>query len=107
VGVKIHLRKGDEIVVLSGKDKGRRGKVQRINKNKGLVLVEGINLVKKHARPTKTNPQGGVIDQAMPLPVAKVMLVCPGCEEPIRIKREKAADGSLVRVCRKCGRALD
>ena len=107
VGVKTHLRKGDEVVVLSGKDKGKRGKVQRVIRTKGMALVEGLNLVKKHAKPTKTNPQGGVIDKAMPLPAGKVMLVCSGCEQPIRIKREKAADGSFVRVCRNCGRALD
>lgn len=107
MGAKTHLRKGDEVVVLSGKDKGRRGKIQRVLRTKGMVIVEGINLVKKHARPTKTNPQGGVIDKAMPLPTSKVMLVCSGCNEPIRIKREKAADGSLVRVCKNCGRTLD
>ncbi len=103
MGVKTFLRKGDEVIVLSGKDKGKRGKIQRVLRSKGTVIVEGVNLVKKHARPTKNNPQGGVIDKAMPLPAAKLMLVCGGCGKPSRIRRERAADGSLTRVCKECG----
>lgn len=104
---KVNLRKGDEVIILSGKDKGRRGKIQRVFQSKGEVIVEGLNLVKKHTKPTKAIPQGGVIDKGMPLPVSKVMLICSGCNQPIRIKKEVAADGSLVRVCKKCGRTLD
>ena len=101
--LKTHLRKGDEVVVLSGKDKGKRGKIQRVLPRKGTVIVEGINLVKKHAKPTKNNPQGGVIDKAMPLSTAKVMLVCSGCGRPAQIGRDRNPDGSLARVCKKCG----
>jgi len=103
VVVKTHLRKGDEVVVLSGKDKGKRGKIQRVYRKEGTVLVEGINLVKKHAKPTKNNPQGGVIDKPMPLSTAKVMLVCGGCGQPTRIGRGRAPDGSVVRICKRCG----
>lgn len=104
---KTHLKKGDEVVVLAGKDKGRRGKIQRVVKPAGAVIVEGLNLAKKHAKPTKTNPQGGVIDKAIPIPFGKVMVVCSGCNQPTRIHRERAVDGALVRVCKKCGRTLD
>ena len=104
---KTFLRKGDEVVVLSGKDKGKRGKIQRVLAREGTVIVEGVNLVKKHAKPTKNNPQGGVIDKAMPLSTAKVMLVCGGCGQPVRIGRDRTPDGSLVRICKKCGHHFD
>lgn len=107
MGLKTFLRKGDEVIVLSGKDKGKRGKIQRMLRSKGTVIVEGINLVKKHARPSKNNPQGGVIDKAMPLPAAKLMLICAGCGQPARIKRERTPDGSLARICKKCGHNHD
>jgi large subunit ribosomal protein L24 len=107
VGVIKHLRKGDEVLVLSGKDKGRRGKIQRVLAKEGTVIVEGVNLAKKHARPTRENPQGGVIDKAMPLPASKVMLVCPACSQPARINRERTADGFPVRICKKCGKSID
>lgn len=103
---KTFLRKGDEVVVLSGKDKGKRGKIQRVLPRKGAVIVEGINLVKKHAKPTKDNPQGGVIDKAMPLSLSKVMLVCSGCGQPARVGRDRTPDGSPVRICKKCGHQI-
>ncbi|HEY8393093.1 MAG TPA: 50S ribosomal protein L24 [Capillibacterium sp.] len=103
---KTFLRKGDEVVVLSGKDKGKRGKIQRVLPREGAVIVEGINLVKKHAKPTKDNPQGGVIDKAMPLSMSKVMLLCSSCGRPVRVGRERTADGSPVRVCKKCGHQI-
>jgi len=107
VGAKTHLKKGDEVILLAGKDKGRKGKIQRVLRPEGAVIIEGLNLAKKHAKPTKTNPQGGVIDKAIPVPMGKVMIVCSGCNQPNRIKRDRASDGTLVRVCKKCGRTLD
>lgn len=105
--LKTFLRKGDEVVVLSGKDKGKRGKIQRVFRTDGKVIIEGVNLVKKHAKPTKNNPQGGVMEKAMPLHTAKVMLVCRGCGQPVRISRDRTPDGSLVRICKKCGHHFD
>jgi large subunit ribosomal protein L24 len=104
---KTHLKKGDEVVVLSGKDQGRRGKIQKVIPKDSSIILEGLNLVKKHTKPTKANPQGGVIDKALPIKTAKVMVVCPGCNEATRIHRDRAVDGALVRKCRKCGRDLD
>lgn len=105
--VRTLLRKGDEVLILSGKDEGRRGKIQRVLEREGKVIIEGLNLAKKHAKPTKTNPQGGVIDKAIPVPTAKVMLVCGGCNKPTRMRREAAVDGEMVRICRQCGRTID
>lgn len=107
MSVYTHLKKGDEVVVLSGKDEGRRGKIQKVLPKEDAVIIEGLNLAKKHAKPTKTNPQGGVIDKALPLKTSKVMVVCSGCSKPTRIRRDRAVDGALVRICRNCGRTLD
>ena len=103
----VNVKKGDEIVVLSGKDKGRRGKVQRVMPSDNAVIVEGLNLAKKHSKPSKANPQGGVIDKALPINISKVMVVCSGCNQPTRIKKDVAVDGKSVRKCRHCGRILD
>jgi len=107
MGVNVNIKKGDEVLIISGKDKGRRGKVQRVFPSENAVIVEGLNLAKKHSKPSKANPQGGVIDKALPLNISKVMVVCPGCNKPTRIVRERAADGSLVRSCRHCNRNLE
>ena len=101
------LKKGDEVMVLSGKDRGRRGKIQRVLGNEGKVIIEGLNLAKKHAKPTKGSPQGGVIDKALPVPTSKVMLICGGCHRPTRMRRKAAVDGEMVRICRQCDRTID
>ncbi|TCL66471.1 LSU ribosomal protein L24P [Hydrogenispora ethanolica] len=103
----LHYKKGDEVVVLSGKDKGRHGKIQKVLPKDNAVVIEGINLAKKHAKPTKANPQGGVIDKSLPMDISKVMVICSGCNKPTRIRRDRAVDGALVRICRHCGRTLD
>ena len=102
-----NLKKGDEVVVISGKDKNRRGKIQKILPKAEAVIIEGLNLAKKHAKPTKANPQGGVLDKALPLKASKVMVVCTGCSQPTRLRRERAVDGAVVRICRNCGKTLD
>lgn len=102
-----NLKKGDEVVVISGKNKNRRGRIQRVLPEIEAVIVEGLNLAKKHAKPTKTNPQGGVIDKALPLRTSKVKVVCSGCNQPTRLRRERAVDGMVVRICRNCGKTLD
>lgn len=103
----LNVKKGDEVMVIAGRDKGRRGKVQKTSPSDKAIIVEGINLAKRHTRPTKANPQGGVIDKALPLLVSKVKVVCSGCDKPTRIKKERAVDGSSVRICGNCGKTLD
>lgn len=107
MGAHTKLKKGDEVCVISGKDKGRRGKVQTVLPSENTLIIEGLNLAKKHAKPTKTSPQGGVIDKALPIAACKVMLVCSGCNQPTRVRRDRAVDGKLVRICGHCGRTLD
>ncbi len=104
--VKLHVRKGDTVLVLSGKDKGKQGKIIEALPKKAKVVVEGINKVKRHSKPSKANPQGGIITKEAPLCSSKVMLVCPACKKATRIKKTVVA-GSYVRTCKKCGEVID
>ncbi len=104
---KLHVRKGDRVLVLSGKDKGKKGKVISAYPQEGRVLVEGINIVKKHARPTQKVQQGGIREMEAPLSSSKVMIICPSCQQPTRIYKDFLADGRKVRGCKKCREYID
>jgi large subunit ribosomal protein L24 len=104
--VKLHVRKGDFVTVLSGDDKGRKGKVLKVFSDEGRLIVEGICVAKKHARPTQKMPQGGTIDKELPLPISKVMLLCPACKKPTRITHIETANG-YARVCKNCNEVID
>jgi len=96
------LKKGDEVEVLAGKDLGRRGTISRVIPQRERVIVDGINLVKKHQKPTRATMQGGIIDKEMPIHVSNVALVCKSCG-PTRVGFRFAENGAKVRICRKCG----
>lgn len=101
------IKKGDTVVVISGEHKDRRGKVLKVFPREGRATVEGVNILKRHTRPTRTAPQGGIVERPGPLPISALMLVCPRCSKPARIGRERLADGSYVRICRRCGQDID
>ena len=103
--VKLHVKKGDTVVVLSGKDKGKQGKIITAMPSAGKVIVEGINKVKRHSKPSLKVPQGGIVTKEMPLHACKVQLVCPACNKPTRTGH-KLVDGKNVRVCKKCGETI-
>jgi len=103
----VHVRKGDTVVVIAGKDKGKRGKVIRVIPAEQRVVVEGVNKVKRHMRPNPQLQQGGIIEKEAPLHSSNVMLVCTKCDRPTRIGRRINADGVKVRVCKKCGEVID
>jgi large subunit ribosomal protein L24 len=98
------LRKGDEVEVLAGKDLGKRGEITRVIPERDRVIVDGVNMVKKHQKPTRATMQGGIIDKEMPIHVSNVALVCPKCG-PTRIGYRMQGD-TKVRICRKCERDL-
>jgi large subunit ribosomal protein L24 len=102
------IRKNDNVVVTTGKDRGKRGRVVRVVPNKNRVIVEGVNIIKRH---TKANPQrnvkGGLVEREAPLHASNVQLVCPECGKPTRIGRKILGDGRKVRVCRKCEGVVD
>lgn len=104
--VKLNVKKGDTVVVLSGKDKGKQGKITQAMPKKGKVVVEGINKVKRHTKPSVKAPQGGILTKEMPLHACKVMLVCPACNKPTRVGH-KEVNGKNVRACKKCGEIID
>ena len=102
--MKIH--KGDEVIVLSGKDKGKKAEVVRAIPSRDRVIVEGVNVAKRHAKPTRATQQGGVIDKFMPVHVSTVGLVCKGCDKATRVGYKFEDNGDKVRVCKKCRSTL-
>lgn len=99
------IKKGDTVVVLSGRDKGKKGKVLEAYPDEGKVLVERVQVVKRHQRATR-DFQGGIIEKPLPLHAGKVMLICPRCSEPTRVKKS-VVEGKRKRACVKCGEMID
>ena len=99
----LKIKKGDKVKVLTGKDRGKTGNVTRVLPAAGKVIVDGVNVAKKHQAPTRTTQQGGIIDKDMPLPVANVALVCTSCGKATRVGYKIDNSGQKVRICRKCG----
>jgi large subunit ribosomal protein L24 len=104
---KCYIKKDDKVKVIAGKDKGKIGKVLKVNRKKGGLLIEKINIAKCHTKPTQQNRQGGIIEKEMPVPWSNVMVMCGKCVTPARVKMQRLEDGNKVRVCVKCGEALD
>jgi large subunit ribosomal protein L24 len=102
-----HVRKGDTVMVVAGKERGKRGKVLRVFPEKNRVLVERINMIKKHQRPTQKLRQGGVIEREGSIHLSNVMLVDPSGDKPTRVGMKALADGRKVRVAKKSGELID
>ncbi len=100
---KMSIKKGDVVVVLSGKDKGKQGKVLAAMPADRKVIVEGINVVSRHTRPRKQGEEGGILKKEAPMYACKVQKVCPKCNKPTRPAHKMLADGKKVCVCKKCG----
>ena len=108
---KMNIKKGDTVLIITGKDRGKQGTVSRAMPQVNKVIIEGMNIVKKHVRPQGQTRQGGVIDKAMPIDVSNTMLICTECGEPTRVghdRRPMGADQKLrpVRVCKKCHKVI-
>ena len=101
------IKKDDKVIVILGKDRGKIGTVLMVDSEKGRVIVEKVNIVKKHARPSAKTAQGGIIEKEAPLDISNVMVVCNKCAEPTRIANTVLEDGSKVRICKKCGEPMD
>lgn len=107
LGHRLAVKKNDLVEVIAGRDKGKRGKVLRVIPKTQRVLVERINIVKRHTRPGRISQQGGILEREAPIHVSAVMLVCPKCDRPARYGKAILADGRKVRVCKKCGEVTD
>jgi len=99
------LKKGDEVIIIAGKDKGRKGKIEKVFSKEGKVLIPGINLVKKHLKPRKEGEKGGIVEIPKPLDVSKVALVCPKCSKPTRVGYLITKE-SKERICKKCKQVI-
>lgn len=104
---RLSVKKGDIVVVLAGKNKGDKGKVLRVEPKKERLIVEGVNLVKRHTRATPKVPQGGIITKEAPIHASNVMVVCSKCGKPTRVGKKVLADGKKVRICKRCQEVID
>ena len=99
----LHVKTGDNVMIISGKDKGKTGKVLQTSPKEGKVIVEGLNMVTKHVKPRRQGEQGGIVKAEGAIYACKVQRVCPKCNKPTRPAHKLLADGKKVRVCKKCG----
>jgi len=101
--MKLHVKTNDNVMIISGKDKGKSGKVLEVSPKEGKVIVEGCNIVTKHVKPRAVGQQGGIVKAEAPLYACKVMPICPKCGKPTRVGKKVNEDGTKERVCKKCG----
>ena len=103
---KVHVKTGDTVVILSGKDRGSNGKVLAVSPKEGKVIIEGLNMVTKHVKPRRMGEQGGIVKAEGALYACKVQIVCPHCGKPTRVGHKLYEDGTKGRICKKCGESL-
>lgn len=103
---KVHVKTGDTVVILSGKDKGKQGKVLQVSPKERKVIVEGLNIATKHVKPRRQGEQGGIVEAEAAMYACKVQLVCPKCGKATRIGHKILDDGSKVRVCKSCNEEI-
>jgi large subunit ribosomal protein L24 len=108
VAIRLHLRKNDQVEVISGRDRGKRGKVLRVMPARARAIVERVNVIKRHTRPNpQRNIKGGVVEREGSLHMAKLMIVCPECNESTRVRNKILSDGRKVRTCIACEGVID
>jgi large subunit ribosomal protein L24 len=103
----VQIRKNDSVMVISGKERGKTGKVLRVLSKKDAILIERVNMVKRHSRPRGPAQPGGIVEKEAAIRLANIMLMCDKCNAPVRVGRRILTDGKKVRVCRRCGESLD
>lgn len=104
---KSRIKKDDQVMVVSGKEKGRTGKVTRVFLDKAAVTVDKLNVVKRHMKPSAKHKHGGIVEKEAPIAISNVMIICEKCKVPVRMGIKKLEDGKKVRNCKKCGEVLD
>ena len=104
---KMRVRRGDNVVVISGRDKGKTGEVLRVDRERNRILVQGVNMVKRHQRQKDERNPAGIIEKEMPIHVSNVKLICRACEKPTRVRFRVRTDNVKVRVCRSCDQDID
>ncbi|MBW1856314.1 MAG: 50S ribosomal protein L24 [Thermodesulfobacteriota bacterium] len=104
---KLHIKKNDQVKVIAGKEKGKTGKILTVMPKKGCVIIEKVNFVKRHTRPSGQARQGGILEKEAPIHISNVMVVCNKCNSPVRVGQKALEDGKKARYCKKCGELLD
>ena len=105
--MKMHVKRNDIVKVLAGKDRGKQGKVIRVLPQRERVIVEGVNLAKRHVKARARNQKGGIVDKEMPIHISNVMLVCPSCKKATRVGFRTLEDGTKSRYCKSCDELID
>jgi large subunit ribosomal protein L24 len=104
---KTKIKKGDTVMVTTGRERGKTGKVLSIHLNNGKVIVEKLNVIKRHTKPNQKLKQGGIIEREAPLALSNVMLLCGNCSKPVRLGMKQLNDGRRVRICKKCQEVIE
>ncbi len=103
----MHIRKNDSVMVIAGRERGKTGKVLRVLPDKDAAIIERVNLIKRHTRPRGPQQPGGIVEKEASIHASSLMIMCDKCNAPVRIGRKILADGKKIRICRRCGEALD
>ena len=103
----LKIKKDDKVMVIAGKEKGKIGTVLKVDREKLKVVVEKVNVVKRHTKPSQNAPQGGIVEKEAPLHISNVMLICSKCAQPTRVGKRVLEDGRKVRFCKKCNEIID
>jgi large subunit ribosomal protein L24 len=103
----VHIRKNDSVMVIAGRERGKTGKVLRVLPDKDAAIIERVNLIKRHTRPRGPQQPGGIVEKEASIHASSLMIMCDKCNTPVRIGRKILADGKKIRICRRCGEALD
>lgn len=99
----MRVRKGDTVVVISGNDRGKMGKVLKVELDSGRIIVEGIHFIKRHTKPSQRSQKGGIVEKEAPIKASNVLVYCPKCDKGVRVGKKALQDGRRVRFCRQCG----
>jgi large subunit ribosomal protein L24 len=102
----VRIRHDDTVEVISGEDRGKRGRVLAVFPERGRAIVEGVNFIKRHTKPNRTNPQGGIVEKEAPVHLSNLMLICPKCSGRTKVRAEQRESGARVRICRSCAEAI-
>jgi large subunit ribosomal protein L24 len=104
---RVRIRKNDIVKVISGREKGKVGRVLKVDREKARIFVEKLNMVKRHVKPGKTNPQGGIVEKEAPIHFSNVLVMCDKCNKPTRVAMSADGTGKRSRVCKRCGEVLE
>jgi len=102
----MNIRKNDQVVVVSGVHKGKKGKVLKVFSKESRILIEGVNLIKRHTRPSQKSPQGGIVEKEAPIHASNAMVICGKCNSKTRVGKKVLSDKKIARVCKKCGEMI-